>query len=185
MPKKSAGLLLFRYAPARTGHIEVLLAQAGGPYWARKDDGAASIPKGGVSDDEEPLAAAKREFEEEMGHPAEGSFLALEPLKQPSGKLVLAWAVGCDFDPATLESNTFSMEWPAKSGRQEQFPEVDRAGGYPIEAAKRKILKGQAPFLNQLLDKVPAIKQDTRPEVRDTKARPRRQQLLFEEEPLP
>jgi predicted NUDIX family NTP pyrophosphohydrolase len=185
VPKKSAGLLLFRYASSAPGHIEVLLAHPGGPYWARKDDGAWSIPKGEMSDDEEPLTAAKREFEEEMGHPAEGSFLALEPLKQPSGKLVLAWAVRADFDPSALASNTFSMEWPPKSGRQEQFPEIDRAAWFRIEVAKQKILTGQAPFLDQLLDKVPAIKQDTRLDIRDTKARPRRQQSLFEEDPLP
>ena len=105
----------------------MLLAHPGGPYWAKKDDGAWSIPKGEIADDEEPLAAARREFEEEMGHPADGEFLPLEPLKQPSGKLVIAWAVCCDFDPSTLESNTFSMEWPPKSGLQAQFPEVDRA----------------------------------------------------------
>jgi predicted NUDIX family NTP pyrophosphohydrolase len=138
----------------------VLLAHPGGPYWARKDDGAWSIPKGEIADDEEPLAAARREFEEEMGHQADGEFLPLEPLKQPSGKLVLAWAVCCDFDPSTLESNMFSMEWPPKSGRQEQFPEVDRAAWFSIDVAKQKILKGQAPFIDQLLVKV----QDTQVE---------------------
>jgi len=185
VPKKSAGLLLFRYASSPPGDIEVLLAHPGGPYWARKDDGAWSIPKGEITDDEEPLAAAKREFEEEMGHPIEGSFLALEPLKQPSGKLVLAWAVGADFDPSTLASNSFSMEWPPKSGRQEQFPEVDRAAWFPIAVARRKILTGQAPFLDQLLDKVPGIKPDARRELAQTTSRPRRQRSLFEEEPLP
>jgi predicted NUDIX family NTP pyrophosphohydrolase len=185
MPKKSAGLLLFRYASRAPGHIEVLLAHPGGPFWARKDDGAWSIPKGEINDAEEPLAAAKREFEEEMGHPAEGEFLALEPLKQPSGKLVLAWAVRADFDPSALASHTFSLEWPPKSGRQEPFPEIDRADWFRIEVARRKILTGQAPFLDQLLDKVPAIKSDARPEIRDSQPRPRRQQSLFEEDPLP
>jgi predicted NUDIX family NTP pyrophosphohydrolase len=187
VPKKSAGLLLFRYATTAPGPIEVLLAHPGGPYWARKDDGAWSIPKGEIADDEEPLAAAKREFEEEMGHPAEGSFLALEPLKQPSGKLVLAWAVRADFDPSGLASNTFSMEWPPQSGRQEQFPEIDRAAWFPIEVARRKILSGQAPFLDQLLDKVPAITHDARPAIREIERKPPacRQQSLFEEDPLP
>lgn len=184
MPKKSAGLLLFRYAPRAPGSIEVLLAHPGGPYWARKDDGAWSIPKGEISDDEEPLAAARREFEEEMGHAAEGEFLALDPVKQPSGKLVLAWAVCCDFDSSTLASNTFSMEWPPKSGQQEQFPEVDRAGWFPIEAARRKILKGQAPFLDQLLARVPATAPDARPDAAaHTKPPPRGQRSLFDEEP--
>ena len=185
MPKKSAGLLLFRYASSAPNNIEVLLAHPGGPYWARKDEGAWTIPKGEIADDEEPLAAARREFEEEMGHPAEGEFVALEPLKQPSGKLVLAWAVLCDFDPATLESNTFSMEWPAGSGRQAQFPEVDRAAWFPIETARRKILKGQAPFLDQLLGKLPAIESDARLAVHDAKPLPRRQRSLFDEESLP
>jgi predicted NUDIX family NTP pyrophosphohydrolase len=184
VPKKSAGLLLFRYA-AGGGEIEVLLAHPGGPFWARKDDGAWSIPKGEIADDEEALAAAKREFEEEMGHPADGEFLALDPITQPSGKLVLAWAVCCDFDPSTLASNTFSMEWPSKSGRQAQFPEVDRAAWFAIEVARRKILKGQAPFLDQLLGKVPAMRPDAHQEVRATTPRPRRQQSLFDEEPLP
>lgn len=184
MPKKSAGLLLFRYPAGTGGKIEVLLAHPGGPYWARKDDGAWSIPKGEIADDEEPLAAARREFEEETGHAAEGEFVALEPIKQPSGKLVLVWAVDCDFDPSTLASNSFSMEWPPKSGRQEQFPEVDRAAWFSIDDARRKILKGQAPFLDQLLGKVPAIEPDARPAVHDTTPPPRRQRSLFEK-PLP
>ena len=151
MSRKSAGLLLFRDTPKG---LEVVLVHPGGPFWAKRDDGAWSIPKGEFSDDEEPLAAARREFEEEMGRPADGDFLALEPLRQPGGKLVFAWAVCCDFDPSALRSNTFSMEWPPKSGQQQQFPEVDRAAWFDIEAAKRKILKGQAPFLDQLLAKV-------------------------------
>jgi predicted NUDIX family NTP pyrophosphohydrolase len=152
MPKKSAGLLLFR--DTREGRLEVLLVHPGGPYWARKDDGAWSIPKGEFSDDEEPLAAATREFEEEMGRPVVGDFLPLQPVKQPSGKLVFAWAVYSDFDPSTLGSNTFSMEWPPKSGQQQEFPEIDRAAWFEIDAAKRKILKGQQPFLDQLVTKV-------------------------------
>jgi predicted NUDIX family NTP pyrophosphohydrolase len=184
MAKKSAGLLLFRYASQAPGRLEVLLAHPGGPYWTRKDEGSWSIPKGEIADDEEPLAAAKREFSEEMGHAVEGEFVALEPVQQPSGKRVLVWAVGCDFDPSTLASNMFSLEWPPKSGRQEQFPEVDRVAWFPIDDARRKILKGQAPFLDQLLGKVPGIEPDARPEVHDTTPHPRRQRSLFDE-PLP
>lgn len=146
--KKSAGLLLFRETAAG---LEVLLAHPGGPFWAKKDDGSWSIPKGEFADGEEPLAAAKREFEEEMGVPPAGDFIPLEFLKQPSGKLVFAWALRSDFDPSRLKSNMFSMEWPPRSGRQQEFPEVDKAAWFGVEAARRKILKGQAGFLDQLL----------------------------------
>jgi len=148
--RKSAGLLLFRDT---TAGLEVLLVHPGGPFWAKKDDGAWSIPKGEFADGEEPLDAAKREFEEEMGVPAVGDFIALESVKQPGGKRVFAWAVRSDFDPSKLKSNTFSMEWPPKSGRQQEFPEVDKAAWFGVEAARRKILKGQEPFLDQLLAK--------------------------------
>ena len=148
--RKSAGLLLFRRTAAG---LEVLLVHPGGPFWAKKDDGAWSIPKGEFADGEEPLDAAKREFEEETGIAAVGDFIALQSLKQPSGKLVFAWAVRADFDPSRLKSNTFRMEWPPKSGRQQEFPEVDKAEWFNVEAARRKILKGQAPFLDQLLAK--------------------------------
>jgi predicted NUDIX family NTP pyrophosphohydrolase len=151
MSKKSAGLLLFRETIAG---VEVLLVHPGGPFWARKDDGSWSIPKGEFADDEEPLAAAKREFEEEVGAPPAGDFVPLDPVRQPSGKLVLAWAVRSDFDPSSLKSNTFSMEWPPKSGRQQEFPEVDRAAWFEVESARPKILKGQAPFLDQLLERI-------------------------------
>ena len=126
----------------------------GGPFWAHKDDGAWSIPKGEFDDDEDPLDAARREFEEETGSAPSGDVIALEPLRQSSGKVVYAWAVRGDFDPATLRSNTFSMEWPPKSGRQQEFPEVDRAAWFAIEAAERKILKGQALLLRQLREKL-------------------------------
>ena len=148
MPKKSAGLLLFREAAAG---LEVLLVHPGGPFWAKKDEGSWSIPKGEFADHEDPLAAAKREFEEELGALPVGDFVPLKPLKQPSGKLVFAWALRSDFDPSSLKSNTFSMEWPPKSGRQHEFPEVDKAEWFGLETARRKILKGQAPFLDQLL----------------------------------
>jgi len=150
MAKKSAGLLLFR---ERTAGLDVLLVHPGGPFWAKKDDGAWSIPKGEFGDDEEPLTAAKREFEEEMGVPPVGNFVPLEPIRQPGGKLVFAWALQADFDTSRLKSNIFSMEWPPKSGRQQEFPEIDRAGWFPIETARTKILKGQAGLLEQLLDR--------------------------------
>jgi predicted NUDIX family NTP pyrophosphohydrolase len=151
MSKKSAGLLLFRETATS---VEVLLVHPGGPFWAKKDDGSWSIPKGEFANDEEPLVAAKREFEEETGVPPAGDPIPLEPLKQPSGKLVFAWALRSDFDPSMLKSNTFSMEWPPKSGNQQEFPEVDRVAWFELEAARLKILKGQAPFLDQLIGKV-------------------------------
>jgi predicted NUDIX family NTP pyrophosphohydrolase len=148
MAKKSAGLLLYRHT---VGGIEVLLVHPGGPFWARKDDGAWSISKGEIVDGEDPLAAARREFEEETGMRPSGEFTALQPVRQPGGKLVYAWAVCADFDPASLKSNTFTIEWPPRSGRQAEFPEVDRAGWFGLEEARRKILKGQVNLLEQLV----------------------------------
>ncbi|MCE5265802.1 MAG: NUDIX domain-containing protein [Deltaproteobacteria bacterium] len=147
MSRKSAGFLLFREI---SGCLEVLLVHPGGPLWARKDDGAWSIPKGEFGDDEEPLLAAKREFEEETGFTPDGEMIPLELLRQPSGKLVYAWALRSDLDAAKVRSNLFSMEWPPKSGREQQFPEVDRAAWFGIDDAYRKILKGQAAFLDEL-----------------------------------
>jgi len=149
--KKSAGLLLFREA---SGRLEVLLVHPGGPFWANKDEGAWSIPKGEFDEDEDPLEAAKREFREETGFTPDGEMIPLEPIRQPSGKLVYAWATKCDVDPAGLKSNTFPLEWPPKSGRYREFPEIDRAAWFTVEAAGRKILKGQAAFLGQLLEKL-------------------------------
>jgi predicted NUDIX family NTP pyrophosphohydrolase len=145
--KKSAGLLLFREA---NGRCEVLLVHPGGPFWARKDAGAWSIPKGEIGDTEDPLTAAKREFEEETGVRPAGEAIALEPRRQPGGKLVYAWAVRGDLDPAAVKSNTFSMEWPPRSGRRQEFPEIDRAAWFTLEDAREKILKGQAVFLDDL-----------------------------------
>jgi len=150
MAKRSAGLLLFRESAAE---LEVLLVHPGGPFWVKKDEGAWSIPKGELGDDEEPLTAAKREFQEEMGVSPAGEFIPLELVKQPGGKLVFAWALQADFDTSGLKSNMFSMEWPPKSGRQQEFPEIDRAGWFPIETARTKILNGQAGLLDQLLDR--------------------------------
>jgi len=162
MAKKSAGLLLFRDV---SGHLEVLLVHPGGPFWAKKDDGAWSIPKGEFETDEEALDAAKREFEEETGVACPGGeIMQLTPVRQPSGKAVYAWAIKGDFDPAALKSNTFSMEWPPKSGRQQEFPEVDGAAWMSIEVARRKILKGQVPFLDQLQELLAGSPQSIRRE---------------------
>ena len=150
--RTSAGLLLFRDAP---GSVEVLLVHPGGPFWARKDRGAWSIPKGEIDGDEDPLQAAMREFQEELGHPVPGSeFIPLKPRRQPSGKIIQAWAVRGDFDPARLQSNTFSIEWPPGSGRRQVFPEVDRAAWFPLHIARDKISKGQAGFLDELESKL-------------------------------
>ena len=147
MPKESAGLLVFRRTP---GGLEVLLAHPGGPFWAKKDEGAWSIPKGELAAGEDPLAAALREFEEETGVIIAGTPLALQPVRQPSGKIIRAWALEGDLDPATVKSNTFSLEWPPRSGRQQEFPEIDRVAWLPVEEARRKIVPGQVPLLEQL-----------------------------------
>ncbi len=151
MPKRSAGLLLFRY---RDNLIEVFLVHPGGPFWANKDLGSWSIPKGEYEEDEDPLAAAQREFEEETGFPVEGEFIRLDPVRQPSGKIVQAYAVEGDVDTAGVKSNLFSMEWPRKSGRQREFPEVDQAAWLSLEEARKKILSGQAPLLDELVEKL-------------------------------
>ena len=147
MPKRSAGLLMYRRSG---GHLEVLLVHPGGPFWMKKDLGAWSIPKGEYSADEEPLAAATREFQEETGLVASGPFRPLTPIKQPGGKIVHAWAFEGDCDAEALKSNNFSLEWPRGSGRMQEFPEVDRASWFRIEDARRKILPGQAGFLDEL-----------------------------------
>ena len=144
---QSAGLLLYRRSP---DGLEVFLVHPGGPFWAKKDLGAWSIPKGEVEPAEDPLAAAQREFEEETGFQISGEFRPLAPLKQKSGKTVYAWAVEGDCDPSGLKSNTVSLEWPPHSGRQQEFPEVDRAAWFPLDEAKRKILPGQVGFIEWL-----------------------------------
>jgi predicted NUDIX family NTP pyrophosphohydrolase len=147
MPKKSAGILLYR----RRGLVlEVFLVHPGGPFWEKKDDGSWSIPKGEYAPDADALEAAKREFTEETSFTAAGTFVALAPLKQPSGKLVSAWALEADVDPALLISNTFRMEWPPKSGIQREFPEVDRGEWFDLQTARRKLVPGQAPFVTEL-----------------------------------
>lgn len=151
-PKRiSAGLLLYR----RSGReIEVLLGHHGGPYWAKKDDGAWTIPKGLIADGETPLAAAKREFAEETGHRPDGTYVALGEARQPGGKLVIAYAVAGDWDASKLRSNLFSMEWPPKSGKLQEFPELDRAQWFSLNGAQRKILKGQAVLLARLTEAI-------------------------------
>ena len=149
MPKaNSAGLLLYRNK--RPGALEVLLVHPGGPFWARKDEGSWSIPKGEFEAGADALEAARREFLEETGSRIEGAFVALAPLRQPSGKLVYAWAVEGDLDTSSIRSNTFSIEWPPRSGRQQEFPEIDRAAWFDIAAARQKILAGQRGFLDEL-----------------------------------
>lgn len=138
--KLSAGILLYRGEGARA---EVLLVHPGGPFWAKKDEAAWSIPKGLVDEGEDVLAAARREFEEETGMKPEGPARPLGAFKQPSGKIVHAWAVRGDFAPETLKSNAFEMEWPPKSGKRQSFPEVDRAAWFDRDTAMRKIVKGQ------------------------------------------
>jgi predicted NUDIX family NTP pyrophosphohydrolase len=147
MPRSSAGLLCYR---RNAGEFEVLLVHPGGPFWARKDDGAWTIPKGHVGDAEDPLEAAVREFFEETGSTADGTFIALDPVRQAGGKVVMAWAFEGDLDTATIKSNTFSMEWPPRSGRHRDFPEIDRAEWFPLSRARQKIIGGQVALLDQL-----------------------------------
>jgi predicted NUDIX family NTP pyrophosphohydrolase len=145
---KSAGLLLYR---VRDGGPEVLIGHMGGPFWAKKDEGAWSVFKGEYDDAEEPLAAARREFEEETGSPPpDGPVVDLGEVRQSSGKRVTAWAIEGDFDPSTLQSNTFTVEWPPRSGRQAEFPEVDRAEWFDLETARAKLVKAQAAFIDAL-----------------------------------
>lgn len=147
MPKLSAGLLMYRRAD---GHVEVLLVHPGGPFFRHKDEGAWSIPKGEIEPGEDLLAAAQREFEEEVSLRPAGPFTALSPVKQKGGKTVHAWAFEGDCDPAAIESNTFPIEWPPRSGRQSEFPEIDRAEFFDLATARRKINVGQAPLIDEL-----------------------------------
>jgi len=148
MPQHSAGILLYRH---RRGTVQVLLVHPGGPFWARRDEGAWSIPKGVYARGEDPLAAARREFAEETGAELEGGAVALGSFRQSAAKIVDVWAVEGEFDPASLASNTFTMEWPPRSGRRREVPEVDRAEWFAPEEASRKILAGQRPMLQALL----------------------------------
>jgi predicted NUDIX family NTP pyrophosphohydrolase len=147
MPTVSAGLLMYRI---RDGELQVLLVHPGGPFWAKKDAGAWTLPKGEVAPAEDPLHAAVREFEEETGLAPTGPFIELGAIKQKGGKLVQGWAFESDCDPAVLQSNTFTMEWPPRSGQTRTFPEVDRAAFFALAEARHKINPAQAELLNRL-----------------------------------
>jgi predicted NUDIX family NTP pyrophosphohydrolase len=150
MPKLSAGLLLYRITD---GSVEVLIGHPGGPFWAKKDEAAWSIPKGEYTDGEDPWAAARREFEEELGKPPpDGPRIDFPPLKQPSGKIITAFAVRGDLDLEGTVSNTFTLEWPKGSGNVREYPEIDRADWFCVPAARSKLLKGQRPLLDRLVD---------------------------------
>jgi predicted NUDIX family NTP pyrophosphohydrolase len=146
--KTSAGLLLYRL---RDGRLEVFIGHMGGPFWQKKDAGGWSIIKGEYEDGEDPLVAARREFAEETGTEApQGATVALGEVRQPSGKRITAWAIEGDFDPAAVSSNTFTMEWPPRSGRYQEFPEIDRADWFDTATARAKLVSGQVPFIDVL-----------------------------------
>jgi len=147
MAKESAGLLIYR---KRQGQPEFLLVHPGGPLWKSKDLGAWTIPKGEINAGEDPLAAARRESEEELGFRAEGNFIPLNPIKQKAGKIVHAWAIEADWDPARLNSNTFTLEWPPRSGKRQEFPEIDQAAFFDFELARIKINPAQVSLLEEL-----------------------------------
>ena len=152
MSKRSAGILLFR---GRGPALRLLLVHPGGPFWAKKDLGAWSIPKGEHGEGEDALAVARREFHEELGEPPPaGDAIELGELVQPSRKVITAFAMEGDLDPSRLKSNLFEMEWPPKSGRLQSFPEVYRAAWFPVEEARDKLLPGQRPFIDQLLERL-------------------------------
>ncbi|BCS53886.1 NUDIX domain-containing protein [Geobacter sp. SVR] len=149
MPKKSAGILMYRF---RNEQLEVFLVHPGGPFWAKKDAGSWSIPKGEYGAGEDALAVARREFREETGFEVQGLFLELGTVRQPGGKLVTAWAVQGECDPAGIRSNCFVLEWPPGTGISKEFPEVDRAEWFTIAVAGEKLLTGQVPLLDRLCD---------------------------------
>jgi predicted NUDIX family NTP pyrophosphohydrolase len=152
LKKTSAGILMYRRSPANTS-LEILLVHPGGPFWAKKDLGAWSIPKGEI-DEEEPLEAAQREFFEETGTTLTGDLLALAPQKLKNGKNVYAWAVEGDLDPAGVASNTFELEWPPHSGKLQSFPEIDKAAWFSVQVAIQKINPGLAGFIYELINKL-------------------------------
>ena len=155
MPVRSAGILLYRFVH---GRLEVMLVHPGGPYWTNKDEHAWTIPKGLCEENESPLEAARREFREETGHEADGRLVDLGELKQPSRKIVHAWAVEQDLDTSQIVSNSFSLEWPRKSGVICEYPEVDRGQWFAIEEARKKLLRGQVEFLDRLVNAVAPAK---------------------------
>jgi predicted NUDIX family NTP pyrophosphohydrolase len=149
--KRSAGILAYRW---RAGVLELFLVHPGGPFWKNKDDGAWSIPKGEIDADEDPLKAAQREFREETGLAIDGAFAALDPVKIASGKVIEAWAIEHDLEADAIVSNTFEIEWPPRSSKRQAFPEVDRAAWFRPAEALRKINKGQAPMVRQLIERL-------------------------------
>jgi len=151
MSKKSAGILLYRI---KNKFLEVLLVHPGGPFWLKKDEGAWTIPKGELTDNEEPFDAAVREMQEETGIILKGNFIELTPVTQKGGKLVHAWANEHDVDPSEIKSNEFEIEWPPKSGKKISFPEIDKADWFNIKTAKEKINSGQVPLLEELIIKL-------------------------------
>jgi predicted NUDIX family NTP pyrophosphohydrolase len=151
MSKQSAGILAYRQ---HNKELEVLLVHPGGPFFAKKDAGAWSIPKGEFENGEEPLQAAIREFKEEVGSEVTGTFLQLTPIKLKGGKVVHAWAVSYDLNTSSITSNTFEIEWPPKSGKLKEFPEIDRAEWFLPEAAKEKLNEAQVKFIDELMDKI-------------------------------
>lgn len=153
MAKTTAGILLYRYAD---GMPEFFLVHPGGPFWSRKDEGAWSVPKGELNEDEDALLGARREFEEETSIKVDGEFIALKPVKGSNGKTIRIFALHHDVDPSRVKSNLFSMEWPAKSGKFREFPEVDRGGWFSFEEAVVKINKHQVPVLEELKEKIDA-----------------------------
>jgi len=159
--KQSAGILVYRRKGAA---IEVLIVHPGGPFWAKKDKGAWSVPKGEFEEGEEGQVAAKREFREELGHPVpEGEYVELGTVKNKSGKVIHAWAVEGDLDVSIVKSNTFQMEWPPKSGQQQDFQEVDKAGWFSPEKAMEKLNQAQVPLVERLTEEL-GIKPDPKPE---------------------
>jgi predicted NUDIX family NTP pyrophosphohydrolase len=151
MPKTSAGLLLWRHREG--GPVEVLLAHPGGPFFARKDDGVWSVPKGEYTEGEEPLAAAYREFAEELGvAPPDGDPVPLGLARATGGKVNTVWALEGDLDPGAAQSNTFTMQWPPRSGRRQEFPEVDRVDWFDLATARVKIFSSQRPFVDRLAE---------------------------------
>jgi predicted NUDIX family NTP pyrophosphohydrolase len=151
--RRSAGLLVYRRTP--DGGVEVLCGHMGGPFWTRKDEHAWSIPKGEYLDEADPVEEARREFREEIGQdPPDGEWIPLGELRQSGAKRVVAWAVEGNLDVSSIRSNKFTIEWPPRSGRMQEFPEVDRAEWFDLETARRKLVKGQVPFLDLLAAKI-------------------------------
>jgi predicted NUDIX family NTP pyrophosphohydrolase len=151
MSVHSGGILLFRYVDDQ---LQVMLVHPGGPFWTKKDEGAWSIPKGIFKETEGALEAAKREFKEETGFEIDGEFVELGEIKQPSGKIVHAWALEKELEVNNIQSNTFSLEWPKNSGNVKEYPEIDRAQWFDIDEAKKKILKGQVEFIDRLTERL-------------------------------